>query len=350
MLPICLRLICILCFTCETTRLRKGKDSMRLMTTTFGYATGLTPERLCIKGGRKTFSFVLLLLLLLGNIYSKQAHASSSANVPMQPLWGGVAAAMASVPVESSSTVLLHHFEMECNYCHDNSGNNGNSGPVTKNINNLCTSNCHNYDTEMNHPVNVTSPKGPSEGLPLVNNRITCLTCHSKESDPLGEPMLETKRDSQLCITCHAQMPGDLKQRSHWQSSMQAHLGSINEESTTSINIKSVSTDAIDIESNGCIGCHSDKTVTIIPFSETHSQKRQRWGTMKDHPIGINYEDVATKKATVYPYRYPIVNSKIRLFNGKVGCGSCHSLYADNKNNVIASDNSTSLCKDCHAN
>ena len=70
---------------------------------------------------------------------------------------------------------------------------------------------------------------------------------------------------------------------------------------------------------------------------------------MASHPIGMDYRYTALNKSQFY--FYPSRDQKrIRLFNGKLGCGSCHSLYAQTKNNLVAGfDNDNSeLCLKCH--
>ena len=67
---------------------------------------------------------------------------------------------------------------------------------------------------------------------------------------------------------------------------------------------------------------------------------------MKDHPVGIEYRYSAQKN----PGRFRNLldqDHKTRLFDGKVGCGSCHSLYADNASFIVASDSEV-LCRNCH--
>lgn len=290
---------------------------------------------------------------------AKNISAAAVADVQAVPLWGGAALA-ANYVRPQETTIVLHHFDQPCTNCHESNYNSNEQGLVISDINRACSSSCHNYEQSLNHPVGVTMANTISSDMPLDrNSRITCLTCHSQpakstnsySSDLKQGPFLRTRKNSQLCASCHEKIPGNMKQQAHWQFSGMAHLADINPASDGStVDNFSISNGNVDEESNACLGCHNDKTVTIVPFNETVAQKRARWERMTDHPIGMEYRQVATQKRTKYPYHYPIANANIRLFDGKVGCGSCHSLYATDKNNLVRGDDHNALCRDCHAN
>jgi predicted CXXCH cytochrome family protein len=140
-------------------------------------------------------------------------------------------------------------------------------------------------------------------------------------------------------------MSGTILQQSHWQFSTSAHLGNINPASHPDNESQQASV-GIDIETRACVQCHDDVTVTIMPKHETSWQKADRWSRMKDHPVGTDYRYSAQKN----PGRFKTFfdqDQKTRLFNGKVGCGSCHSLYADSTSFIVAPDEKV-LCRNCH--
>ena len=97
------------------------------------------------------------------------------------------------------------------------------------------------------------------------------------------------------------------------------------------------------------LSCHQDITVTIPGYNETSSQKWNRQGKMTNHSIGMEYSRVAMRNTSRYRYRYPLThNDRIRLFDGKVGCGSCHSLYSQEKAHLVQSNYGSALCFECH--
>jgi len=143
------------------------------------------------------------------------------------------------------------------------------------------------------------------------------------------------------------QMNGTLLEQSHWQFSTHAHLGSINPQSAFSVGDLDESMGGLDAESRMCLSCHDEITVTIPPEHETPKQKSRRWRNMSVHPIGMDYQYVALRKTR--SYNFPLVDGwKIRLFDGRMGCGSCHSLYAQTPNYLVDRYRGGHLCRRCH--
>jgi len=279
------------------------------------------------------------------------------------PLWhNSVSPALMSITsINPQNNINLHHFDLPCNTCHDPS----NASPqrveqapsiweASADINQGCSQPaCHEYDSILNHPVNVIATGSPPSHLPLENARITCLTCHSEQpsafdNDPAEdtEPQLRIPDSIDLCASCHNQMTGTMRQQSHWTFSTRAHLASIKPQSTSHKQAEQ-SIDGIDAESRTCLSCHEDVTVTIPALYETPAEKSARWAQMADHPIGMDYQRVALRKGSYL--RFPLTNpEQIRMFDGKVGCGSCHSPYADQHANLVQDNSRSELCRRCH--
>ncbi|MHC4388821.1 MAG: hypothetical protein ACYSX1_09455 [Planctomycetota bacterium] len=266
---------------------------------------------------------------------------------------------------ETQTVTPLHHFELPCENCHESASNTASTqsqgrtipGRVNGDINHLCsTGGCHNLDHVLDHPVGI-KPKGAvPAGMPLDSrSRVTCLTCHDSAGFPDGSSHLDSvhgrilKRPGgiEFCGTCHMQMNGMLLEQSHWQFSTRAHLGSINPQSAFSVGDLDQSMGGLDAESRMCLSCHDEITVTIPPEHEAPKQKGRRWKNMSDHPIGMDYQYVALRKTR--SYNFPLVDGwKIRLFDGRMGCGSCHSLYAQTPNYLVARYRGGHLCRRCH--
>jgi predicted CXXCH cytochrome family protein len=257
---------------------------------------------------------------------------------------------------QSGSDTELHHFQLSCQTCHT-PGQSGSDSPdstnVSGDINQLCTSGpCHNYDPVMNHPVGVTIDQGIAGDKPLdIAGRITCLTCHDMPpvSSTPGEPdrparrSLYTPQDSQFCASCHTKTRTSRSRQSHWRFSMRAHLSPIKPGRPSTVLGKS---GTIDDESRTCLGCHDQITVTIPSERETTAQKKLRWRKMRNHPIGMDYSNVALTKSR--RYKYPLINDQIRLFDGRMGCGSCHSPYSNESKLLVQENSSSALCRQCH--
>jgi predicted CXXCH cytochrome family protein len=258
----------------------------------------------------------------------------------------------------------LHHFQLSCSTCHEAeaapveaaSVDNTSMGRLKGDINQLCTSSgCHYYDPMLNHPVGIRPEGEVPDEMPLDNySRITCLTCH-EESIPSNDfayisvsqqRFLYQPEGIEFCSSCHMRTGGTLAKQSHWQFSTRAHLESMYPKSGyVEKNIQFVGD--IDSESRTCLSCHEDVSGTVPAFKETPLQKQIRRQSMSDHPIGMEYERTVSRKAG--EFIFPIIsNQRIRLFNDRVGCGSCHSLYAQTEKNLVDRYERGVLCRQCH--
>lgn len=140
-------------------------------------------------------------------------------------------------------------------------------------------------------------------------------------------------------------MGGTFAKQSHWQSSTRAHLISKKARFAKSTNSGQFFGN-IDPESLSCLSCHDNITITIPPRNETSKQRKRRWQRMSDHPIGMEYMDVALRR--IGGYKFPLLDDRVRFFKGKLGCWSCHSLYAKTKHNLVYRNEGGILCRRCH--
>lgn len=281
------------------------------------------------------------------------------------PVWQS-AASVASLGMNSGTSkkrIPLHHFDLSCSNCHDPANATEDRKMrgqtiwrMSVDINRACSSSgCHDYNPVLNHPVGVSVSGAIPDDLPLDDSaRITCLTCHIEPvsstdagtEDSQDERMLRMPDGADLCSSCHLRMVGMGQGQSHWRFSNRAHLGPINARSNSS-QIKVYTIGGVDSESRSCLSCHEDITVTIPGYSETAAQKAARWRKMGDHPIGMDYSRIAMRK--MGKYNYPLINAgQIRFFDGKVGCGSCHSLYSQERKYLVQSNFRSALCFECH--
>ena len=244
-----------------------------------------------------------------------------------------------------------HHFQVACNNCHqpvDTTDTAGNKtvGPLHKGINQACQPNCHNIESSLSHPVGIKTNGSVPPDMPLDDKgRITCLTCHDELNNFNTFPAYLRKASGrELCVSCHQGAGGTARARSHWQFTTRAHLQN---NKLASFKEHTETVGSIDIESYTCLSCHDDKTVVIPGENETPYEKRLRWKNMTDHPIGMIYETRAYRKSNQYNMTLTI-DSRIRFFNGRMGCGSCHNLYNNEKNNLALSSDNGDLCRSCH--
>lgn len=211
---------------------------------------------------------------------------------------------------------------------------------------NRCTA-CHRMDSMLSHPVEITPTMAVPSELPLEMGKITCLTCHQEggpeahtQSAKNHDGMLRVSEGENLCRKCH--MGADRSPAAmHGFGLGQAHLSSPARYGSFSARSR-----GIDNETMTCMTCH-DGTLASEGDSGRHFGD-----SFKDHPVGVPYSDSRLARGQP-PSDVPLVpvaglNPKIRLFDGQVGCGSCHSPYSKEKHLLVMSNYGSKLCLSCH--
>jgi hypothetical protein len=298
----------------------------------------------------------------------KKPHKKGCRTRPVQLLCGTFL--LLSMPVlcafnmgtESTNEAYFHHFELSCENCHnsqpmpfDQQVSKESLWVIEGDINKMCTTpECHTFDPKLSHPVGVTPSGSIPSDLPLDNNsRITCVTCHKeKNQDITGYGDLE--RDSylrrssaeELCQSCHLKMNSSSAESSHWVFSARAHLDRPQKRSAINLT-QNDSVDWIDRESYNCLSCHDDVTVTIPGKTESFANDPLQGGQMQNHPIGMDYRSTSLFKSNFRLLGETNAHG-IRLFDERVGCGSCHSLYAQTPFHLVADHKDSTLCRSCH--
>lgn len=208
---------------------------------------------------------------------------------------------------------------------------------------------CHEVTTELDHPVGI--PIRDSGELPLGSGkRLDCLTCHDDQAtDPAhslrlagGGGGLLRQSPRKLCQNCHTQ-PGDSASRlSHGLAMGKAHLG-FAKDAGSGI--------GLDHETRNCLSCHDGTTASSSGVRDTHLPNvlaRSAQSIRDMHPIGVRY-DWTPKPHMAPQYRHERELPKaIRLFQGKLGCGSCHSTYSRQELMLARDPKKQELCLDCH--
>ncbi|MBU0718942.1 MAG: cytochrome c3 family protein [Planctomycetes bacterium] len=206
-----------------------------------------------------------------------------------------------------------------------------------------------------NHPVDVV----PSEaieiptGWPLeADCTITCRTCHFDMPGGGGgiEPNLrdfdeDQENPTQFCVKCHAQAIEYGAAGVHWQAVGRAHIGAENAQSE----LRSSSRPGLDSYTRQCLGCHdgavADDSLNQTPWNHSagYAQRRQR-----NHPVGVEYP-TRTPAGFDVPF-LPISLLPVQVFlqDGKVGCLSCHDLYAGERYLLTVPIQGSELCLTCH--
>lgn len=224
---------------------------------------------------------------------------------------------------------------------------------------------CHHFTTGLTHPVDIPSA-APGNGLPLVAGRIVCTTCHDdRASRPHGgsqrglsgnDPMLRMDSVEGLCSSCHRPTSRD-RASVHALGILQAHLdtqgsswaGGSSNRHRGGIPSAVRGSQGVDAESSVCMTCH-DGTVAADVAVHIGSAKGMRGGDMEgasSHPIGVVYNASVARDA-VQLRSLGSLDRRIRLFNQRVGCGSCHSVFSRQQDFLVFPNDRSVLCLSCH--
>lgn len=235
----------------------------------------------------------------------------------------------------------LHNFPGRCGDCHLTEPEKGKRFIFTRDISFLC-SECHEESKGLSHPVEVMpSMEVPSE-FPLDwKGKMTCVTCHvaHKANSKTIRYLLRKNAFGELfCRSCHnISIEGmDL----HKASLETAHVGSRYTEKSR--------LDYIDELSIKCLNCHEASIagdVMIQPVGRGDFSHKPSIGLT--HPIGTDYFDLSSEYMGAY-VQPELLDERIRLFDGKVGCGTCHNPYSKKHFQLVMSNEGSKLCFACH--
>jgi predicted CXXCH cytochrome family protein len=211
-----------------------------------------------------------------------------------------------------------------------------------------CTT-CHAFDPLFSHPVNIRPARSMPDHFPLQDGRLACTTCHDdgalqghETRAPRGNPMIRSDSPGpSVCTECHQRgQPGPAG--AHASGLTFAHLpkGSRAPQPASKGS-------ALDAESRDCMACHDGSAAADAGL---HTGTRTALVPERDHPVGIPYKAQPGRHDAddVRLVELHKLDKRIRLFDGQVGCGSCHSVYAKQSNLLVMPTLRSQLCYGCH--
>ncbi|MBF0560050.1 MAG: cytochrome c3 family protein [Nitrospirae bacterium] len=243
-----------------------------------------------------------------------------------------------------------HAFKQsECVNCHQVDSSGKVSKQTTAPVIMICKK-CHEdiFSKGYMHPVNV-KPRTANvpKDMPLSSSgEINCATCHNMHGQrmtPYGTKSNYLRRlesGKRFCETCHKSGIGT---QSHKAALGEAHF-----------NAKYVVTDPsqqIDPISKDCISCHDGSFSSSVMAAGAWQHGKDFMKFDKgEHPIGVDYEQARSRRGSRADLK-PIgaVDRRLRFFNGKVGCGTCHDPYSTLEKKLVMSDSESKLCFSCHS-
>lgn len=209
---------------------------------------------------------------------------------------------------------------------------------------------CHAIDPNFSHPVGFSPDRPLPADFPLQGGKMTCLTCHDgqesrthTEARAERDPMLRTRFTGQaFCTQCHEHTIDPLK-GGHAAAVDKAHLLWPDTPRDRTLSKAKI---GLDRESASCLECHDGMVAGAVGG---HLSDFSGFGMNKEHPIGMPYQPRGSRDRgmanMVNPHN---LDPRIRLFDGAVGCGSCHSVYSDHKHKLVMSNQRSNLCLSCH--
>jgi len=252
---------------------------------------------------------------------------------------------------------LLHSMRTEphkfkdCSGCHVlGPGGGVLEGRLTAPISVLCEP-CHRsvFTEGYLHPCDIrpTGVTVPAD-MPLSGQgEMTCATCHDVHmpyESSFGVPSRYLRRYEQgnaFCRICHPAFAHS--GRDHTVELGESHFRAQYRSTDPSRAIDPISLD--------CLSCHDGSYSSSAPITAglwSHGKDFMKYDG-GSHPIGVDYEQARMQKGRKTDLR-PIgaVDRRVRFFDGKVGCGSCHDPYSTIEKRLVMSDRESGLCLTCH--
>ena len=227
-----------------------------------------------------------------------------------------------------------HRFTTEeCLICHTDQ--NGSRENLRVDITGACAT-CHpsarNYQS---HPTDFVPKMSLPGDVLLVDERFTCVSCHDVHdkkgmSGKGGYFLRRNISGKPFCLICH-----DVDDKGHLFIGA-THVGQFK--------VNDVGT-RIDEVTLLCLECHDDWIDAMD--REFRAGTWNHFSGRLNHPIGVSYQEAYRKKPVSYVHPSTL-SEEIELFEGKIGCGTCHNRFRNKRFMLVMANNRSKLCFSCH--
>lgn len=228
-----------------------------------------------------------------------------------------------------------HEFRQnQCALCHYDEQN---SPERIKPTITLACSSCHSDMKQwQSHPTDIYPSRSLPPDMPLTDGRLTCNTCHyvhpTQQMTFIQNPyfLRRISRGAFFCGICH-----DIDNKRHIIVE-NVHAGTYRVKNSRS---------RVDKLSLACIECHDSYIQGPVEFlgSGTWNHFERAF----DHPVGVSYERTSQKKRRNFRSSAQL-SEELELFDGKIGCGTCHNIFSKNRNMLVMDNAGSRLCLQCH--
>lgn len=222
----------------------------------------------------------------------------------------------------------------ECDRCHVDAENDPARLKLVSNT--RCVS-CHaDLKQSQPHPVDITPRMLLPDDMPLVNGKLGCITCHyfhpSSDKNKIRSRNLLRRpvTGTFFCAACHRT---DVKGHMVFEN---IHLDSYRQSDRDS---------SLDIYTLQCVECHD--TYLDRSFGSDAAGKRSRFNRRSNHPVGVSLAQISAGNPQKFNHPSTLPQN-VRLFNGKIGCGTCHNAFSVEKSMLVMSNWRSRLCLRCH--
>jgi predicted CXXCH cytochrome family protein len=226
-----------------------------------------------------------------------------------------------------------HDFAGQCGLCHTSDPSAGGALSFVGDVGSVCLQ-CHQLSGGASHPTNLLPEIALPSGFWLDDaGRLNCATCHNPH--PAGPPypralLRDDSAGSDFCKRCHQ---STVAGKSHQGAVLLAHPQLASREGSDE--------GTLDDASVLCINCHDGTNGPHANFCLLRHK-----GECAGHYLGLNYRMAADRKEDLR--REDALPPEIVLYEGKVGCLSCHDIYAKGANLLVMSNSRSALCTTCH--
>jgi predicted CXXCH cytochrome family protein len=229
-----------------------------------------------------------------------------------------------------------HRFsKRECGLCHVDADKD------PSNLKTIFNSKCVGCHAELkeskSHPVDIYPNILIPSDMPLSNGKLGCITCHyfhpfsDTYKNRSGNLLRRPGRGAVFCVACH-----QINEKDH------IAFENIHRDSYRRL---SVGNSRLDMYTLQCVECH-DKYLDRS-FGSFAGGGPNPISGLSSHPVGVSLERIAAKKPRRFNFPYALPG-EIRLFNGKIGCGTCHNAFSKEKSMLVMNNWRSRLCLKCH--
>jgi predicted CXXCH cytochrome family protein len=234
-----------------------------------------------------------------------------------------------------TSSIELHRVsKRECELCHADADKD--AGSLKQMSNSRCLG-CHaDLKQSQPHPVDISPNILLPDDMPLVNGKLGCITCHffhpfsDTYQNRSGNLLRRPGKGALFCGACHRI---DVKEHVVFEN---IHRDSYR------LSVRDSSLDTYTLQ---CVECH-DRYLDRS-FGSDAAGSRSSFSRRSNHPVGVSLEQISAKNPLKFNHPYALPPN-IRLFNGKIGCGTCHNAFSKEKSMLVMNNWRSRLCLKCH--